>query len=154
MTNDALMTLSTPWMNLTSIDWMNYPYTGLNNVRSGRETDSTVVLASASAYVTLNLLDGIYQKPPGCSHAVESAAFSTVMNRNISTSSVQSISVQWSYVRDIYKKAKRTGPSYARVSIDYGHDGTRQPHCPNANDYVPRSSGGGHQRCYNSRTGF
>jgi hypothetical protein len=116
ITNDALMTLSTPWMNLTFIDWTNYPYTGVNSVKSGREMDSTVTLASASAYVTLNLLNSIYQKPPGWSHAVENAAFSTVINTTVSASSVQSVSVRWSYVRDIYNNAKRTGPSYARAS--------------------------------------
>jgi hypothetical protein len=116
MTNDALMTLSTPRIDLTSIDWTDYSYTGLNNVRSGRETDSTAALASASAHVTLNLLDSIYKKPPGWLHAVENAAFSTIMNTNISASTVQSISVQWSYVRHIYNNAKQTGPSYARVS--------------------------------------
>jgi hypothetical protein len=115
-TNNALMALSTPRMNLTSIDWMNYQYTGLNNGRSGRQTGSTIELASASTFVTLNLLDGIYQHPPSWSHAVENAAFSTVMNTKISAHGVQSISVQWSYVRDMYNNARQTGPSYARAS--------------------------------------
>ncbi len=113
--NDALMTLKTPRMNLTSIDWTDYQYTGLNNVRSGHP-GSTVALASASTYVMLNLLDNIYSKPPGWLYANEKSAYATAIYTNTSDSKVQSISIQGSAVIDIYNHMKETGPMYAKLS--------------------------------------
>ena len=88
--NEALMTMSTPRMNLTSIDWTDYRYTGLNTVRSGPDSEDLIALASASTYVTLNLLDSIYQNQPGWSSVIENSTYVTAINTNISTSRVQS----------------------------------------------------------------
>ena len=117
-TNDASMTMSTPQMNLTSIDWTDYRYTGLNTVRRSlnSEEDEEIALASASTYVTLNLLDSIYQNSPGWSNVVENYTYITVINTNISTSTVQSISVQGSAIIDMYNEAKNNDLPFAKLS--------------------------------------
>ena len=113
--NDSLMTLTTPRMNLTSIDWTNYQYTGLNNFRSG-PPGPTVALTSASTYVMLNLLGNIYSKPPGWSFANGKSVYATALYTNTSATKVQSISIQGSAVIDTYNHAKETGPTHARLS--------------------------------------
>jgi hypothetical protein len=97
-------------MNLTSIDWMNHRYTRLDTGRSDTHSEDMIVPNSASTYVTLNFLEGIYQIPQAWSHVVENSSYVTAINMIMSTSEVQSISVQALLIIDMYNTAKDSGP--------------------------------------------
>lgn len=101
-----------PRMNLPSIDWVDYQYTGPKNVRSG-PLGSTLALASASRYV---MLDNIYSKPPGWSYANGKSAYATAVYTNTSASMVESISIQGFAIIDTYNHTKETGPIHAGLS--------------------------------------
>jgi hypothetical protein len=97
-------------MNLTSIDWTNHRYTRLDTGRSDTHSEDMIVLNSASTYLTLNLLEGIYRIPQAWSHVVENSSYVTTINTNMSTSEAQSISVQALFIIDMYNTAKDSGP--------------------------------------------
>lgn len=98
------------------INWTSYQYAGLNNITVGKPLDSTLALASASTYVTLNLLDSIYEYPPRWSHVIENSAYVTVIDMDTSKSTVLSYSVQLSAILDMYVNAKENGPRYVKLA--------------------------------------
>jgi hypothetical protein len=116
--NNALMTMLTPRMSLVSVDWSNYRYMGMNTVNNGSQWSvAAVAIASASTYMILASLDEIYQPPPRSWRGMtQNHTYITSIDTNIAKSGVKSISVQASYVSQIYDTARYTGPSYARSS--------------------------------------
>ena len=117
--NDALMTLRTPRMSLTSLEWMDLWAVGQNIVGNGPQLwVSAVASASASMYSILGNLDGIYarnQEPGWCGFA-EPGNSVTALNNTVSGSTVESISIQTSFISDIYNSLQDNGPMYAKAS--------------------------------------
>ena len=116
--NNDLMTLSTPRMDIASVEWSNYRDMGLNTVSNGSQWSAARhAFASASTYITLASLEKIYQPAEWAWRGVrENDLDLTLINTNIIKSEVKSISIHGSYVTDMYENAKSHGPSYARSS--------------------------------------
>ena len=117
--NDSLMTLKTPRMSLTNLEWMNLWAVGWNIVGNGPQSwVSAVALASASMYGVLGSLDGIYgrDQQPGWCGVADLDENVTALNNTVSGSTVESISIQTSFIIDIYNSLQENGPTYAKTS--------------------------------------
>ena len=117
--NDALMTIKTTQMSLASLDWMNIWNVGWDAVGSGPQSwVSAVALASASTYSVLGTLDGIYapnQKLGWCGVS-ELGNTVTALNNSVSGSTVESLSIQTSFIIDLYNSLQENGPKFAKLS--------------------------------------
>ena len=117
--NEALMTIKTAQMDLASVNWTNIWYDGWDIVGSGPQSwISAAALASASTYSVLGALDGIYapnQKLGWCGVS-EPGNSVTALNNSVSGSTVESLSIQTSFIIDLYQSLQRTGPKFAQVS--------------------------------------
>lgn len=114
-----VLSMSTPWMNLASIDWINSSWkAGWSIVGNGSQSlEAANALASASTYTALGSLRRIYQNQPrGWWGVIEDRTFITDINTNISNSPVQSISIQGQSVLDMYINARNADLSHARLS--------------------------------------
>lgn len=115
--NHALMKIKTPRMSLAGVDWMNYWTLGWETVGGGPQSwTAAIALASASTYTVLNALDGLYENGPGWSGFNEQSDTTscTAINTTISGSMVESISIQGSFIVDMYDGLQQNGPNYAR----------------------------------------
>ena len=117
--NDALMTIKTNQMGLASLDWMNLWNVGWDVVGSGPQSwVSAVALASASTYSVLGNLDCIYapnQKLGWCGVS-EPGNTVTALNNSVSGSTVKSLSIQTSFIIDLYNGLQKIGPQFAKLS--------------------------------------
>lgn len=115
--NQALMKIKTPRMTLANVDWMNYWTLGWETVGGGPQSwTAAIALASASTYSALNALDGLYGNGPGWSGFNEQSDTTscTAINTTISGSMVESISIQGSFIVDMYNGLQKNGPTYAK----------------------------------------
>ncbi|KAL8822334.1 MAG: hypothetical protein Q9191_006928, partial [Dirinaria sp. TL-2023a] len=106
-------------MGLASLDWMNIWNVGWDVVGSGPQSwVSAVALASASTYSVLGTLDGIYtpnQKLGWCGFSEPGNAV-TAFNNSVSGSTVESLSIQASFIIDLYNSLQRDEPKFAKLS--------------------------------------
>ena len=115
--NQALMKINTPRMSLASIDWMNYWNLGWETVGGGPQSwTAAIAIASASTYSVLNALDGLYGDETGWSGFNEQldATGCTAINTRILGPMVESISIQGSFIVDMYDNLQKDGPEYAK----------------------------------------
>ncbi|RDL36460.1 uncharacterized protein BP5553_05812 [Venustampulla echinocandica] len=114
------MTITSPCMMLNGLDWMNYWNTGQNLVGSGGSAwDAALALAAASTLPLLGGLPHLYTSSPNGWLPIPSEVdgLITGINTVINGSTVQSISVQKSRVRDIFTNLRANGPeSYYKHS--------------------------------------
>ena len=113
------MAFKTAQMELASLDWMNVWNVGWGVVGSGPQSwVSAVAFASASTYSVLGALDDIYapnQKRGWCGVS-EPGNTVTALNNTVSGSTVESLSIQTSFIIDLYKSLQKKGPKFAKFS--------------------------------------
>lgn len=114
------MTITSPRMIINGLDWMNYWDSGDNLVGSGDSSwDAAIALAAANTYTFLGGLPDAYTQSPAGWQSIpnEIEGSITGINTIINASTVQSISVQNSRVRDIFNDLRENGPeSYYKYS--------------------------------------
>lgn len=117
--NDALMKIQTPRMSLAKVDWMEYWTLGWENIGGGPQSwTAAIALASASTYAVLNSLDGLSQNGSGwsgCSEQSTTVSYA-VTNLTVSGPVAESISIQGSFIVNMYDSLQRDGPSYVKVA--------------------------------------
>lgn len=106
------LTISTPRMVLNGLDWMNYWGFGFDLVGSGDQSWAVAIgLVAASTFTLLQGLPTAYRTEPvgWIPLSSEKPGFITAINTLINGSTVQSISVQNSRVRDVFNYLQLNG---------------------------------------------